>query len=105
MFEIVSSQGSRCIYTMLIECEPYFLPFLSLLGLLNKVIVNLTKVTAIHFSDSPPLIRGHRFAPVFQEVFLEHLAKDKYTTIHYLKPHISYLHALFRVIICTGFET
>ena len=76
MFEIVSSQGSRCIYTMLIECEPYFLPFLSLLGLLNKVIVNLTKVTAIHFSDSPPLIRGHRFAPVFQEVFLEHLAKD-----------------------------
>ena len=89
---------------MLIRCEPRFVPFLSLLDLLNQVIVNLTKVTAIHFSYSPPLIRSHPFVPVFQEVFLEHLTKDIYTTIHSLKHNISYFHAFFRVI-CTGFET
>ena len=106
VLEIVSSQGSRCIciYTMLIRCEPRFVPFLSLLDLLNQVIVNLTKVTAIHFSYSPPFIRSHPFVPVFQEVFLEHLTKDIYTTIHSLKHNISYFHAFFRVI-CTGFET
>ena len=56
------------------------------------------------FLFSPPLIRSHPFVPVFQEVFLEHLTKDIYTTIHSLKHNISYFHAFFRVI-CTGFET
>ena len=80
---------------MLIQYEPHFVPLLSLLGLLNQVIVNLTKVTAIHF------IRSHRFLPVFQEVFLENLTKDNLNdafleTSYFIFAHIlqSHMHRL-----------